>query len=235
MVPTYIVRIIGSVLLLFGIGLAILAIFAVERQLTVPGTLMTGVLVPVILGLISAFCLPVGCRLLFNRPAANGSILSPLGWRVLAITFYAICVASIAGAASKGEYPFLLLALGLGALGYGSLKAARTSRFGTMPSHLFPPDTSLITMPGFLPEGFRCGIEILNDDRTPMEFVVSILESLAGMSKLQAMRTMLAIHKKGGIVLPMQSSEQSKHVAELIVTEARAKNHPLVCRAVSLE
>jgi len=219
MVPTYIVRIIGGVLLLFGIALAILAILAVERQLTVHGTLMTGVLVPVILGLISAFCLPVGCRLLFNRPAANGSILSPLGWRVLAITFYAICIASIAAAASKGQYPFLLLAVG----------------FAPMPSHLFQPDTSLITMPGFLPEGFRCGIEILNDDRTPMEFVVSILESLAGLSKLQATRTMLAIHKKGGILLPMQSFEQSKHVAELIVTEARTKNHRLVCRAVSLE
>jgi ATP-dependent Clp protease adapter protein ClpS len=235
MVPTFIVRIIGGVLLMFGIALAILAIFAVERELTVHGTLMTGVLVPLILCLISAFCLPVGCRLLFNKPAANGSILSPLGWRVLAISFYAICVASIVAAASKGEYPFLLLAVGFGALGYGSVKAARTLRFAPMPSHVFPPDTSLLTTPGFLPEGFRYGIEILNDNRTPMEFVVSILQSGAGLSTLEAMRTMLEIHKKGGILLPMQSIEQSRHVAELIVTEARGKNHPLVCRAVSLE
>ena len=235
MVPTLIVRIVGIVLLMFGIALAILAILAVERQLTVNSTLMAGTLVPVIFCLISAFCLVVGCRLLFNRPAANGSILSPLGWKVLAISFYAICVASVVAAASKGEYQFLILAVGFGVLGYGSVKAARTSRFGLMPSHVFPPETSLLTTPGFLPDGFRCGIEILNDDRTPMEFVVSILQSGAGLSTLEAMKTMLEIHQKGGALLPMQSIEQSRRVAELIGTEARDKNHPLVCRAVSLE
>jgi hypothetical protein len=46
------------------------------------------------------------------------------------------------------------------------------------------------------------------------------------------MRTTLEIHKKGG--LPMESFDKSKRIAELIVAEARGKNHPLVCRAVSL-
>jgi ATP-dependent Clp protease adapter protein ClpS len=236
MVHTFIVRIVGSVLLMFGIALAILAILAVERQLTVHGTLMTGALVPVILFcLISAFCLLVGCRLLFNRPTANESILSPLGWKVLAISFYAICVTSIAAAASRGDYQLLIVAVGFGVLGYGSVKEGRTSRIGPTPSHVFPPETSLLKTEGFLPDGFRCGVEILNDDRTPMEFVISVLQSGAGLSTLEATRTMLEIHKKGGILLPMQSIEQSRRVAELIVTEARGKNHPLVCRAVSLE
>jgi ATP-dependent Clp protease adapter protein ClpS len=60
-------------------------------------------------------------------------------------------------------------------------------------------------------------------------------ESRAGLSTLQAVGIMLAVHKKGRILLPMQSSEQSQRTAESIAAEARAKNHPLVCRAVSIE
>jgi ATP-dependent Clp protease adapter protein ClpS len=236
MVHTFIVRVVGSVFLLFGIALAILAILAVERQLTVHGTLMTGAVVPAILiCVISAFCLLVGCRLLFNRPTGSGSILTPRGWMVLAISFYSLGVASIAAAASKGEYQLLIVAIGFGVLGYGSVQAGRTSRLGPTPSHIFPPETSLLNTEGFLPVGFHCGIEILNDDRTHMEFVVSVLQSAVGLSRVEAVRTMLEIHNKGGILLPMQSSEQSRRVAELIVTGAREKNHPLVCRAVSLK
>jgi ATP-dependent Clp protease adaptor protein ClpS len=78
-------------------------------------------------------------------------------------------------------------------------------------------------------------MEILNDDRTPMEFVVSVLQRNAGMSSADAMRTMLEVHKKEGALLSMQSFDQSKNVVELIVAEAREKNHPLVCRAASSE
>jgi ATP-dependent Clp protease adapter protein ClpS len=236
MVHTVIVRIVGAMSLMLGIALAILAILAVERQLAAHHTLMTGAAVPVIsFCLISAFCSLVGCRLLFNRPTRNGSILSPPGWMVLAISFYVICVDSIAAAASRGEYPLLMVAVGFGVLGYGSVKAGRPSRLGPVSSPVFPPETSLLKTGEFVPSGFRCGIEILNDDRTPMEFVVSVLQSSVGLSRLEAMRTMLEIHKKGGVLLPMQSFDQSTRVAELIVAGAREKNHPLVCRAVNLD
>ena len=235
MVHTVILRIIGTLSLTLGIALAILAILAVERQLTVHHTLMTGAMVPVILVcLISAFCSLVGCRLLFNRPTRNGSILSPPGWMVLAISFYVTCVASITSAALRGEYQLLIVAIGFGVLGYGSVKAGRASRLGPTLSPVFAPETSLLRTDGFLPTGFQCGIEILNDDRTPAEFVVSVLQSSAGLGRLEAMRTTLEIHKKGGVLLPMESFDKSKHIAELIVAEARGKNHPLVCRAVSL-
>lgn len=102
-------------------------------------------------------------------------------------------------------------------------------------SHIFPRETSLLITPGFLPEGFRCGIEILNDDRTPMEFVISILQSGAGLSMVEATKKMFEIHKTGGLLLSMESLEQSRRIAELIVTEARRKGYPLVCGAVNIE
>jgi len=90
-------------------------------------------------------------------------------------------------------------------------------------------------MKGFAPAGFKCGIEILNDDRTPMEFVVSVLRKAAGLSETDAIRTMLEIHVKGGVLLTMASMDEARRVADGVTAEARANNHPLICRAVSLE
>ncbi len=90
-------------------------------------------------------------------------------------------------------------------------------------------------MDGFLPAGFQCGIEILNDNATPMEFVVSMLQSRLGMDKNDAVNTMLEIHGKGGMLVPMDSFDESVRIAELISAEARKANHQLICRAVSIE
>jgi ATP-dependent Clp protease adapter protein ClpS len=139
----------------------------------------------------------------------------------------------MAAAASKRELQLLIASVGFGLLGYGSLKARRDLRRALTLSPTFPPETSLLDVKGFLPPGFRVGIEILNDDRTPMEFVVSVLRSTLGLSDVEAVKTMLEIHKKGGVLLPLQSVDEAKRVADLIVTAAREKNHPLVCRAVS--
>ena len=83
------------------------------------------------------------------------------------------------------------------------------------------PETSLLKRDGFLPAGFRCGIEILNDNATPMEFVVSVLQSYIGLDRNAAIKTMLTIHKKGGIMLPIDSFDESRRIAELISAEAR--------------
>jgi len=124
----------------------------------------------------------------------------------------------------------LAASVGLLALAYGSVIAGRHRR---LISPIFAPGTSLLSIKGFAPAGFQCGIEILNDDRTPMEFVVSVLQKSVGLSRIDATRTMLEIHTKGGALLSMQSLDQSTRVAEAIVAEARGNNHPLVCRAVS--
>src|ERR1700693_4550518 len=96
-----------------------------------------------------------------------------------------------------------------------------------------PPDTSLLKLPSFVPDGFESGLEILNDNTTPMEFVVSTLEKCASMDRKSAIRTMLAIHERGGILLPFGSREYAEDVANAINSEVRMHSHTLVCRAVS--
>jgi ATP-dependent Clp protease adapter protein ClpS len=226
-----IARIVGGISLAFGIVLAMLVIFAVERQLAVHGDLDKSVVVIVaVCSMISAFCSLAGYRLLFNRPNRNGSLLSPAGWMALTASFLAVGAALTFVAVVRREYQSLAASIGLFVLAYGSVIAGRRRR---PISPVFAPETSLLSTKGFAPAGFQCGIEILNDNRTPMEFVVSVLQKDVGLSRIDATRTMLEIHLKGGVLLSLRSLEQSTRVAEAIVTEARGNNHPLVCRAVS--
>jgi ATP-dependent Clp protease adapter protein ClpS len=103
------------------------------------------------------------------------------------------------------------------------------------PSQVFPPETSLLTIPKFVPHGFVHGVEILNDNTTPMEFVVSVLGVHLGLSEKDAIRTMLAIHEQGGVLLAMPLLVDAKRVTEAVSMEAAKHNHSLICRAVSIQ
>ena len=98
---------------------------------------------------------------------------------------------------------------------------------------LLPPETSLLKLDGFSPPGFSHGLEILNDDGTPMQFVVEMLSTHVGLSYHDAIRTMLHIHKRGGALLPIASATEAQRIATEIAAEATRQKHPLVCRAVS--
>jgi ATP-dependent Clp protease adapter protein ClpS len=100
------------------------------------------------------------------------------------------------------------------------------------PSIILPPETSLLTLPDFVPQGFTCGVEVLNDNATPMEFVVSMLTSHVGLSRQAAVRVMLEIHTKGGALLATPTETAATAVAEAITREAANGSYPLVCRAV---
>jgi ATP-dependent Clp protease adapter protein ClpS len=134
---------------------------------------------------------------------------------------------------ARSEYSALVVTFLAGMMGYWCVLAARGASTPPISSTVFPPETSLIAVGGFSPPGFEWGIEILNDDRTPMLFVVSILQDTMGMTEKNAVRVMLDIHQKGGVLLPTSTPEEANRIADLIVSEARAKDHPLVCRAVS--
>jgi ATP-dependent Clp protease adaptor protein ClpS len=161
--------------------------------------------------------------------------MPPVGLTILAISSYAMCVAAFAAAVSRGGYLLISVAIGFGLLGRFCTRARRASRLRHAPSAVLSPETSLTKRDGFLPAGFRCGIEILNDNATPMEFVVSMLQSRLDMDKNDAVKTILEIHRKGGILVPMDSFDESVRIAELISAEARKANHQLICRAVSIE
>jgi ATP-dependent Clp protease adapter protein ClpS len=101
-------------------------------------------------------------------------------------------------------------------------------------STILPPDASLLSVPGFVPAGFTHGVEILNDDTTPMKFVADALTAHAGLSSEEAERTMLAIHTQGGALIPTQSLEDARRAAAGITNEASDHGYPLVCRAIGI-
>jgi ATP-dependent Clp protease adapter protein ClpS len=101
-------------------------------------------------------------------------------------------------------------------------------------SPVLPADTSLISMPDFVPPGFIQGIEILNNNTTPMEFVVDVLRTYLDLSTKDATYTMLAIHTRGGVLLPTPSLTEAERIAAQIAAEAAKHNYPLICRSVSI-
>jgi ATP-dependent Clp protease adapter protein ClpS len=95
-------------------------------------------------------------------------------------------------------------------------------------------ETSLITFPEFVPPGFTQGIEILNDNTTPMEFVTSILRSCLSLDLKDSNRMMLQIHTRGGALLPTPSFVEAQRIAAQVTEEAAKRGYPLVCRPVSV-
>lgn len=98
---------------------------------------------------------------------------------------------------------------------------------------LLPPETSLLTLPKFIPAGFQHGVEILNDNKTEMEFVVTALITHFGLSRQQSVRLMLNIHTRGGALLPTSSMDAAEKAATDITAAARERGFPFICRAVS--
>ncbi|MGB6487668.1 MAG: ATP-dependent Clp protease adaptor ClpS [Steroidobacteraceae bacterium] len=110
---------------------------------------------------------------------------------------------------------------------------AREARLNPPDSPTLPPETSLLSRPELVPPGFTHGIEIFNDNATPMEFVTFVLASSLGLSLRDANRTMLEIHTRGGALLATPSLAEAQRIAALITAEAARQGHPLMCRPVS--
>ncbi|WP_371169493.1 ATP-dependent Clp protease adapter ClpS [Aliiroseovarius sp. 2305UL8-7] len=70
---------------------------------------------------------------------------------------------------------------------------------------------------------------ILNDDFTPMEFVVMVLERFFGMNHAQAFELMLTVHKKGLAVAGVFSHEVAETKVTQVMQLAREHQHPLQC------
>ncbi|MEO0357197.1 MAG: ATP-dependent Clp protease adapter ClpS [Pseudomonadota bacterium] len=70
---------------------------------------------------------------------------------------------------------------------------------------------------------------ILNDDYTPMEFVVHVLERFFGISHQQSFELMLTVHKKGMAVVGVFSHEIAETKVTQVMDFARQHQHPLQC------
>ena len=70
---------------------------------------------------------------------------------------------------------------------------------------------------------------LLNDDYTPMEFVVHVLERFFGLTHQQAFEIMLTVHKKGLAVVGVFSFEVAETKVAQVMDFARRHQHPLQC------
>ena len=72
-------------------------------------------------------------------------------------------------------------------------------------------------------------VMLLNDDFTPMEFVVHVLERFFGLNHAQALQIMLTVHKKGVAVVGVFSHEIAETKVAQVMDFARRHQHPLQC------
>ena len=70
---------------------------------------------------------------------------------------------------------------------------------------------------------------ILNDDFTPMEFVVFVLERFFSKSREDATRIMLHVHQNGVGVCGVYTYEVAETKVAQVVDAARRHQHPLQC------
>jgi ATP-dependent Clp protease adaptor protein ClpS len=70
---------------------------------------------------------------------------------------------------------------------------------------------------------------LLNDDYTPMEFVVQVLEQFFGMNREKATQVMLAVHTKGKGVCGIYPQDIAETKASQVNESARESGHPLLC------
>ncbi len=70
---------------------------------------------------------------------------------------------------------------------------------------------------------------LLNDDYTPMEFVVGVLESVFGMERSSATRVMLEVHTKGRGICGVYTYEIAETKVAQVTTIAQQQQHPLMC------
>ncbi|MGB5261230.1 MAG: ATP-dependent Clp protease adapter ClpS [Gammaproteobacteria bacterium] len=70
---------------------------------------------------------------------------------------------------------------------------------------------------------------LLNDDYTPMEFVVSLLEKLFGMDREKATRVMLQVHSQGKGVCGVYTYEIAETKVAQVSEYVQQHQHPLLC------
>ncbi len=77
------------------------------------------------------------------------------------------------------------------------------------------------------PDMFK--VLLLNDDFTPMEFVVVVLERFFSKSREQATQIMLKVHREGQAVCGIYPKDIAETKMEQVVAFSRQNEHPLRC------
>ena len=72
-------------------------------------------------------------------------------------------------------------------------------------------------------------VVLLNDDYTPMEFVVGVLERFFGMGRQKATQVMLEVHMRGKGVCGVFTFQIAETKVAQVMEYSRSHQHPLLC------
>lgn len=70
---------------------------------------------------------------------------------------------------------------------------------------------------------------LLNDDYTPMDFVILVLQRFFSMDTEQATRIMLQVHNEGRAACGVYPHDIAATKVDQVLAFARQHNHPLAC------
>ena len=72
-------------------------------------------------------------------------------------------------------------------------------------------------------------VVLLNDDYTPMDFVVAVLQTIFSMTREQATQVMLKVHREGMGVCGVYPKDIAATKVEQVIAFSRKHEHPLQC------
>ncbi len=70
---------------------------------------------------------------------------------------------------------------------------------------------------------------LLNDDYTPMDFVIAILQEYFNKDRETATQIMLRVHRDGRGICGVYSKDIALTKTEMVLAHARRAGHPLQC------
>jgi ATP-dependent Clp protease adaptor protein ClpS len=73
-------------------------------------------------------------------------------------------------------------------------------------------------------------VVLFNDDYTPMEFVIHVLQQYFGLDLDRATEVMLSVHYEGKGVAAVYPRDIAETKAQLVNRYARSQGHPLLCQ-----
>ncbi len=97
------------------------------------------------------------------------------------------------------------------------------------PKHISADDLALADVRQELQPPAMYKVLLLNDDYTPMDFVIEVLNVYFKMSEDKATQVMLHVHTRGRAVCGIFSREIAETKVAQVNEFSRLKDHPLQC------
>lgn len=72
-------------------------------------------------------------------------------------------------------------------------------------------------------------VVMLNDDFTPMDFVIEVLTTFFSMDLEKASQIMLAVHTQGKAVCGVYTKDVAETKAAMVIEFSKSNQHPLMC------